>query len=365
MPCLNEEDGVAECVTKARGWIERSGVSGEVVVVDNGSTDRSATVAESAGARVVYLEERGYGRALQRGFQESRGRYLVMGDCDGTYEFGQLDPLVDPLKDGYDLVMGNRLTKMLAPGAMPWAHRFIGTPFISFVLRLFTGAKITDSQCGIRGIRRESLDRLGLKSPGMEFASEMILKAMREGLQITQVDVPYYVRTGESKLSTFRDGWRHLKFLLVSSPGYVFIAPGLLFLLLGLLSLWVTVFTTSGITVGSLEWEPVYAAAIMLVVGVNTLMLGVCSRFLGLREGVPEDSIVRFYRSHLGLGRLLVLSGAMAAIGIALHLYILIEWLNESAGDLLPMATVAASLIVIAANLTFASLAAAMIDPEG
>jgi glycosyltransferase involved in cell wall biosynthesis len=139
-------------------------------------------VAESAGARVVHHEERGYGRALQRGFQESRGRFLVMGDCDGTYEFGQLDPLVDPLKDGYDLVMGNRLTKMLAPGAMPWAHRFIGTPMISFVLRLFTGAKITDSQCGMRGIRKESLDRLGLKSPGMEFASEMILKAMREGL---------------------------------------------------------------------------------------------------------------------------------------------------------------------------------------
>jgi len=364
MPCLNEEDGVAECVQKALGWIEGSRMSGEVVVVDNGSTDRSAEVAAAAGARVVHHEERGYGRALQRGFAEARGRYLVMGDCDGTYEFGQLSPLVDPLSDGYDLVMGNRLSKMLAPGAMPWAHRFIGTPLISFILRLFTGAKITDSQCGIRGIRREALERLALKSPGMEFASEMILKAMREGLRMKQVDVPYYVRTGESKLSTFRDGWRHLKFLLISSPSYVFIVPGLLALLLGALSLWVTVFTTSGLTIGSLEWEPVYAAAILLVVGVNTLMLGVCSRLLGVREGVPEDSIVRFYRRRLGLGRLLVLSGAMAAIGAGLHIWIFIEWLNDSAGDLLATATVAASLIVIAANLAFASIAAAMIDPE-
>jgi hypothetical protein len=287
-----------------------------------------------------------------------------MGDCDGTYEFGQLDPLVAPLKDGYDLVMGNRLSKELAPGAMPWAHRFIGTPLISFVLRMFTGAKITDSQCGIRGIKKESLERLGLKSPGMEFASEMILKAMREGLQMTQVDVPYYVRTGESKLSTFRDGWRHLKFLLISSPGYVFIVPGLLFLLLGVLSLAVTVFTANGITIGSLEWEPVYAAAIFLVIGVNTLMLGVCSRLLGLREGIPADAIVEFYRKQLGLGRLLVLSGAMALVGLALHVWIFVEWLNDSAGDLLATATVAASLIVIAANLAFAAVAAAMIDPE-
>jgi glycosyltransferase involved in cell wall biosynthesis len=365
MPCLNEEDGVAECVQKALGWIEESGMTGEVVVVDNGSTDRSAELAAAAGARVVRHEEKGYGRALQRGFREARGRYLVMGDCDGTYEFGQLDPLVAPLSDGYDLVMGNRLSKQLAPGAMPWAHRFIGTPLISFVLRMFTGARITDSQCGIRGIKKESLERLGLKSPGMEFASEMILKAMREGLQMTQVDVPYYVRTGESKLSTFRDGWRHLKFLLISSPGYVFIVPGLLFLLLGVLSLAVTTFTANGVTIGSLEWEPVYAAAIFLVVGVNTLMLGVCSRLLGLREGVPPDAIVEFYRKQLGLGRLLVLSGFMAVVGLVLHVWIFIEWLNDSAGDLLATATVAASLIVIAANLAFAAVAAAMIDPEG
>jgi hypothetical protein len=364
MPCLNEEDGVADCVLKAKGWLERSGMTGEVIVADNGSTDRSAQLAAEAGARVVREEQRGYGRALMRGIQEARGKYIVMGDCDGTYEFGDLSPLIDPLEEGYDLVMGNRMTKMLAPGAMPWAHRHIGTPLISLILRIFTGAKVTDSQCGIRGFRKEAIDRLGLRTPGMEFASEMILKATRQGLKIKQVDVPYYVRTGESKLSTFRDGWRHLKFLLISSPSYVFIGPGLVLVLLGLLSLGVTTFTSQGITIGAVRWEPVYTAAILLVIGVNTIMLGVCSKLLAGREGLQEDRIVQVYRKYFGLGRMLILALLLGAAGVGLHAYIFVRWLDDSAAGLLPATTVAGSLLVIAANLVFASLAAAMIDAE-
>ncbi len=364
MPCLNEAEAVGECVQKALGWIEGSGLKGEVVVVDNGSTDNSAVEAEAAGARVVHHAEKGYGNALKRGFREARGRYLVMGDCDGTYEFGELDPLVRPLEDDYDLVMGNRLTAMLAPGAMPWAHRHIGTPLISLILRIFTGAKVTDSQCGIRGIRRDAVEGMGLKSPGMEFASEMILKAKRAGLRIKQVDVPYYIRTGESKLSTFRDGWRHLKFLLISSPSYVFVLPGVLFILLGLLSMTVTLFTANGVTIGSIVWEPVYAAAILLAIGVNTMMLGVCSKLLGVREGGQEDAMVRFYRVHLGLGRVLSVAGLMAIAGLGMETFVFIEWVRDSSRNLLPWATVSATLIVIAANVIFAGLAAAMIDPQ-
>ena len=364
MPCLNEADAVAGCVLQARDGIRKAGLKGEVIVVDNGSTDNSAAEAEAAGARVIHHSERGYGRALQRGFQEARGEFLVMGDCDGTYEFGELEPLVSPLRDGYDLVMGNRLTRMLAPGAMPWAHRHIGTPLISLILRIFTGAKVTDSQCGIRGIRREAVVGMGLKSPGMEFASEMILKAMQNGMRITQVDVPYYVRTGESKLSTFRDGWRHLKFLLISSPAYVFMLPGFVFLVLGLLSLTVTIFTANGVTLGSVRWEPVYAAAILLAIGVNTMMLGVCSKLLGLREGVPADDTVRFYRTHLGLGRIVLMAGLMALAGAGMEMFVFVEWVRDSPRNLLPWATVSATLVVIAVNLLFAGLAAAMIDPQ-
>lgn len=362
MPCLNEEDSVAACVREARGWIDRSGMSGEVIVVDNGSTDRSAELAAQAGARVVQEPRPGYGSALLRGFEEARGTYLVMGDCDGTYEFGKLEPLVGPLRDGYELVVGNRLTPMLAPGAMPWAHRVIGTPLISYILRLFSGARIKDSQCGLRAIRKEAYERLRLKATGMEFASEMILKAVRQGLRITEVPIAYNARVGESKLSTFRDGWRHLRFLLITSPSYVFIAPGLVFLILGLISLAVSIFTTSGVAVGSLRWHPIFAAGIFLVIGINTMMLGLCSKLFAQRRHEPEDAIVRFYRRYLGLERLLAIAVATAAVGVGLDIFILIEWATHSGRDLLPMATVSQSLLVIGANLIFAALAAALID---
>ena len=363
MPCLNEEQSVAGCVQQALAWLARSGIRGEVIVVDNGSTDRSAELAAGAGARVTYETGRGYGRTLLRGFREARGKYLVMGDCDGTYDFDKLEPLLAPLRDGYELVVGNRLGAMLAPGAMPWAHRFLGTPLITFLVRLFSGARLRDSQCGLRAIRRESFQRLNLKAKGMEFASEMILKAARQGLRMTEVPIPYYCRTGESKLSTVRDGWRHLKFLLISSPSYAFIGPGLLFVLLGVLALAVTIFTSNGITVGSVTWEPVFAAAIFLVLGTNTMMLGVSSKLFAVHLGaLEEDWIVRFYRRHLGLERLLPLGVLLALIGLGMDGFITLEWLTGSSRDLLPVATVAQSLIVIAATLAFGSLMAAMID---
>ena len=199
----------------------------------------------------------------------------------------------------------------------------------------------------------------------MEFASDMILRAMRVGLRIAEVPIPYYVRIGESKLNTFRDGWRHLRFLLISTPNYVFIGPGLLFVTLGLLSLAVTVFTTSGVTVGSLEWQPVFAGGVLLVIGVNAMMLGVASKLLALRAGSQEEgSVVRFYRRHLGLERILLAAIVMCVIGVALDGFVLVEWLSDSERDLLPWASVASSLLVVGANLIFGSLAVAMIDAE-
>jgi glycosyltransferase involved in cell wall biosynthesis len=364
MPCLNEEESVAECVRKARTGIDSSGMTGEVIVVDNGSTDRSAEVAAEAGARVIRHPERGYGTALRRGFHEARGQYLVMGDCDGTYEFERLGPLVSPLKNGYEMVVGDRLGALLEPGAMPWAHRFLGTPAISWMLRVFSGARVRDSQCGLRAIRRDALERMNLKSTGMEFASEMILKATRQGMNVTEVTVPYHPRIGESKLHTFRDGWRHLKFLLISSPSYVFIGPGLVFILLGLTSLAVTVLTTNGITIASVNWQPIYAAGIFLVIGINTIMLGVCSKLLATRQGAAEDAIVRFYRKNLGLERLLIAALLMGLISAGLHVFVFIEWVSDSDRYLLPWATVAQAFLVIGANLAFAGFAAAMIDSE-
>ena len=212
MPCLNEEASVQTCVAKACNWLQRSGYAGEVLVVDNGSTDASPQLAADAGARVLHESVRGYGAALRRGFAEAHGEWLVMGDCDDTYEFSDLDSLIAPLEAGADLSIGNRFAGGIATGAMTWSHRYIGTPAISLLLRAFTGLRVGDSQCGLRAFTREALDRLALETNGMELASEMILKAARRGLNVAEVPVPYSERQGEAKLNTFRDGWRHLRF---------------------------------------------------------------------------------------------------------------------------------------------------------
>ena len=289
---------------------------------------------------------------------------MMMGDCDGTYDFGQLQPFIEPLENGYEMVVGNRLSDQLAPGAMPWAHRFIGTPMISRTLRVFTGADIRDSQCGLRSINRDAYNRLGMRSPGMEFASEMILKAMRKGLNITEVDISYNVRTGESKLSTVRDGWRHLRFLLMSSPSYVFVTPAIILVLLGLISLAVTIFTANGITIGDAQWEPVFAGGIFLVIGVNLFMLGLIAKLFAEREAAQDDSLLRFYRRYLGLERMLALSALLILIGGLIDIFVFIEWVADSDRDLLPWATVAQTLIVIGANLGFGGIAAGMIEYE-
>ena len=194
MPCLNERASVAACVRKAAGWLAKSGYPGEVLVVDNGSSDGSPELASDAGARVVFEPIRGYGSALRRGFAEAKGEWLVMVDCDDTYEFGDLDALVAPLGTGTDMSIGNRFAGGLAPGAMTWSHRYIGTPAISLLLRVFTGLRVGDSQCGLRAFTREALNRLALTTAGMELASEMILKAARSGLKIADVPVPYAER---------------------------------------------------------------------------------------------------------------------------------------------------------------------------
>lgn len=364
MPCLDEEESVADCVRQARGWIDQSGLRGEVVVVDNGSQDASALLAEAAGARVVRQEGRGYGRACTRGLNEARGRYVILGDADGTYDFEHLGPFVALLSSDADIVIGNRLDGMLEPGAMPFLHRTVGTPIITSLLRLLAGSRVSDSQCGLRGIRKEAFLRLNLRTKGMEFASEMLLKAARHGLRIAEVPIPYRRRKGESKLNTFRDGWRHLRFLFLNSPTYAFVVPGVLLLALGLFSLGVTLLQGDGIRVGSLRWQPVFAGTILLVVGTNALMLGLVSKLFAIAQGVKEkDWLVEFYRRYLGFERLLLSGVALLVLGLAADGFILVRWLvDPSAPELLRVAVFGQTLLIIGANLAFGSVTAAIID---
>ena len=323
MPCLNEEDSIAICVQKAKEWLERSGYRGEVLVVDNGSTDRSRELALAAGARVIEEPRRGYGRAYLTGIPQAQGKYIIMGDCDDTYDFTNLEPLIAPLRDGYDLVVGNRYAGGIRPGAMTWSHRYIGTPVITFLLRTFTGARLGDSQCGLRAFTREAYQRLGLHSTGMEFASEMILKAMRRGLRVAEVPIPYFPRVGEAKLNTFRDGWRHLRFLMLFTPAYVFTVPGLILSLLGAIGMATALLVSPGSTDAWPDWPTVFLGPMLLVVGINALLLGLAAHLVASSKGITGKSrLSRLYRQHFSLEAFLVAAGALILAGVGLYAFL-------------------------------------------
>ena len=365
MPCLNEEETVGVCVTKARSWLSTSGVDGEVIVVDNGSTDRSTEVATQAGARVVHEPMPGYGQAYQRGFAEARGEFIVMGDSDDTYDFSNLTPLLEPLNHGSDLVLGNRFSGGIAEGAMPWAHRYIGSPIINFLIRLFIGTDIGDSQSGLRAFRGNLAERLRLRSGGMEFASEMIVRAARAGLTITEVPAPYAIRQGESKLSTMRDGWRHLRFLLLAAPDYLFILPGLTLTFLGVATLVTSFAAPVGVEIGSLTWQPVFAATIFLAIGANTLLLGMIAKIHGCAMGLlPEDRWVRLYRRVFRLESVLGLAGVMLFVGLALDVGLFLVWAGGMQHPLgLQLAALAQTLLIVGAELAMAAFLLVTVDP--
>src|SRR5262245_39035304 len=309
MPCLNEEETVGTCVEKAMGWLARTGTPGEVLVVDNGSTDRSAEIAAAAGGRVIHERRRGYGQAYLRGFEEARGEIIVMGDADDTYDFSNLEPMLAPLTDGADMVLGNRFSGGIASGAMPWAHRYLGSPIINAVIRLFFRTDIGDSQSGFRAFRKSATDRLGLRSTGMEMASEMIVSAARAGFRIVEVPAPYAVRRGESKLNTVRDGWRHLRYLLLAAPDFLFTLPGIVLIFLGTISTAIAMTGPDGVQIGPLTWRPVFAGTILLAIGVNALLFGVIAKLFGVSRGLlADDKWSRLYRRWFKLEAVLMIA---------------------------------------------------------
>ena len=360
MPCLDEEATVGRCVRKAREWLTRAGMPGEVIVVDNGSSDQSRALAIAAGARVVEEDRRGYGAALMRGISESRGDFIIMGDCDDTYDFSDMGDLVGPLREGADMVVGDRYAG-IQPGAMTWSHRYIGTPAISFMLRMFTGSKLRDSQCGLRAFTRSAYERMGAGTEGMEFASEMILKAARSRMHVVEVPINYYPRDEESeaKLRTFRDGWRHLRFLLLATPNGLFTIPGVLLTLAGLLlAIAAITGSSSAVNVGGLHWQPVFAAPILTVLGVNALIFGGMARIATTARGLtPADLTYRVARRMFTFESAVLVSGTLVLCGAAIDLALAFGLPSNE----LAVAALAQTLILIGGNFGLGgSLAAIM-----
>ncbi len=292
MPCLNEAETVATCVHKAVGFLAESGIDGEVVVADNGSTDGSQRLATDAGARVVPIAEKGYGNALMGGIAAARGTYVIMGDADDSYDFTSLMPFVTELRKGKDLVMGNRFKGGIDPGAMPKLHKYLGNPVLSFIGRLFFPSAIGDFHCGLRGFSRESALRLNLQATGMEFASEMVVKATLWGQDISEVPTTLK-KDGRSRpphLRSWRDGWRHLRFLLLFSPRWLFFLPGAFLFLLGLVA--GAVVEAGPVSIGNVTFDvdTLVAASAMVVIGFQATLFWMFTRVYAGAEGfLPSE----------------------------------------------------------------------------
>lgn len=363
MPCLNEAMTVGRCVRKAQDFLRRSGVRGEVLVADNGSTDGSQDLAREAGARVLTVEQRGYGAALRSGVQQARGQYVVMGDADDSYDFSALELFLERLRAGDDLVMGNRFAGGIEPGAMPPLHRWLGNPVLSFIGRLFFSSPVRDFHCGLRGARREALLSLGLAAPGMEFASEMVVKATLQGLKISEVPTRLWPdgRNRAPHLRTWRDGWRHLRFLLMMSPRWLLLLPGAALLLSGILGL--VTLSQGTVRIGSigLDIHTLLYAGCATLLGWQLLLFFGLMRSIGSRTGIlpPLPLLERLLHwftleRGLALGLLMMLGGVFGSVR-AVQL-----WVDADLGALDPrqmmrLAIPATTLFLAGAQLLFAS----------
>ncbi len=355
IPCLNEAENIEPCVTAALAALARMGVPGEVVVADNDSEDDSARLAEQAGARVVIERRRGYGSAYLAGFAASKGRYIVMADADLTYDFNDIPRFVSALEEGAEMVIGDRMDN-IQPGAMPWLHRYVGNPILTGLLNLFFRTGVKDAHCGMRAVRREVLPRLDLRTTGMEFASEMVIRASKEHLRIAELPIEYHPRGGESKLSSFRDGWRHLRFLLVHSPNHLFIVPGAALAGVGTL---IVVLVGAGLSFFGRAWglHTLIGGALLMIVGTQVLALGLCAHAYGTYFMGEKDPWFDQMRARFRLEHGLLLGGVFSLLGIVMGGIIVGTWVSHGLGSLADerLAVIAASLIIVGIQIFFSS----------
>lgn len=357
MPCLNEAETLATCILKAQQSLCDLNVSGEVIIADNGSSDGSPEIAAQLGARVVHVAEKGYGSALLGGIKAARGKYIIMGDADDSYDFTNLGPFLEQLRAGYDLVMGNRFKGGIEPSAMPPLHRYLGNPVLTGIGRLFFRSPCGDFHCGLRGFSKAAIQKLDLRTTGMEFASETVVKASLHNLRITEVPTKLSVdgRSRPPHLRSWRDGWRHLRFLLMYSPRWLFLYPGLFLMLVGaVLSGWLLLGprVVDGVT---LDVHTFLYAALAIVIGYQTVTFAVFTKIFAITEGLlPEDPRLNALFRQIKLETGIVAGALLFVAGLALSIYAFSSWSATSFGPLDPSVTL--RLVIPAATLIMIGL---------
>lgn len=333
LPCRNEELALDACLTEIKKVLEEFNLKGEIIVSDS-STDRSAEIARQHGVKLIVHHKDGYGNAYLEGFKVATGKYFFMADADGTYDFAEIPKFIKALDDGADFVIGNRFAGKMDKGAMPWAHRLIGNPVLSFMLRLFFRSKVRDVHCGMRAIRRESLGRMNLCAAGMEFASEMVIKAAKNSLVVKQLPINYHLRKGNSKLKPLADGWRHLRFMLLFSPLFLFFIPGLALLATGSVVFGLLYFNQLNIGGIFFQYHPMFLASLFIIAGYQLMIFSFFSKTYAITHLGESSKVIDWLNKHLTIEKasLLGLIGILA--GVVVYVKIFVGWVSNSFGEM-------------------------------
>jgi glycosyltransferase involved in cell wall biosynthesis len=355
IPCLNEAENIRDCVNAAFAVLSEHGISGEVIVADNGSEDGSAELAAAAGATVVHEPRRGYGRAYLAGFAAARGDYIVMIDADRTYDFGDIPRFVAELDAGGELVMGNRMEN-IQPGAMPWMNRYIGNPVLSGFLKMLYRTNVRDAHCGMRALRRDALERLELHTDGMEFASEMVIRAAKANLDVREFPIALHPRGGESKLNPFSDGWRHLRLMLLYHPTFLFMVPGLLSAIAGTVAM-LAVFVHGSLFGHVFDIHTLIGGSLLVVVGAQLLGFGLCARTFAMNQLGDPDPWLERQGARFRLEHGLLIGGGLTLAGMAVGVVVVGRWLAAGLGSLSEegILILSATLVIVGLQVTFTS----------
>jgi len=356
LPCRNEEQALSHCLTKIKEVIAKNKINAEIIVSDS-STDKSPEIVKNHDARLVKHNKEGYGIACLEGFKAAKGEYIFFADCDGTYDFKEIPKFLRYLKEGYDLVTGDRFSGKIEEEAMPFSHRYIGSPILSFLFRIFFDSKVRDINSGMRAISKAALKKLNLRTAGMEFASEMLIKAVKKNLKIKELPVNYYSRKGDSKLRTFRDGWRHLRFMLLYSPLFLFLIPGIALSLIGLVSI-ILLYLNKLVFLGiNFDYHPMFLSALLLIIGYQLIIFAFFAKTYAMTHFGENSYLIKFLHKHITIEKAGISGTIIVLFGLTIYLLIFNNWLNTGFGELqeIKNSIIALTLITIGIQTIFSS----------